>query len=272
MTAAERLALIKNGFEAATRNNFTDDPDFLGCVGCAVMRRKQETFGLEWPEECQQCFTNYCWDGTTKDDVKKDVDISSSKYSNGTTTTTSTHGLEYSTTLTTLNSDEMSTIHFETSTTVTCHECQNHQPSPTKAYVVATVECKVCKEVERDQDLVATMFPAIETITQGNEYEISPHATPASDQVNHMGNPTQAPSTEMSNGGIGNTGGSGNSIKTIGAISVTVPIVQQVTGSRAQQAGISGYSVVINENVAGRLCLESIISSLVMGISIVFFI
>lgn len=63
-TEQQRRQMIKNGFEIATRNNFTDDPDFLGCVGCAVMRRKQEKLGLPWPQECETCFINYCWDGT----------------------------------------------------------------------------------------------------------------------------------------------------------------------------------------------------------------
>ncbi|CCF55957.1 hypothetical protein KAFR_0A05220 [Kazachstania africana CBS 2517] len=60
----ERRKMIQNGFEVATRNNFTDDPDFMGCVGCAIMRRKQEFFNISLPIECEECFINYCWDGT----------------------------------------------------------------------------------------------------------------------------------------------------------------------------------------------------------------
>ncbi|CCK71953.1 lysophospholipase KNAG_0I01680 [Huiozyma naganishii CBS 8797] len=63
-TEQQRKQMVQNGFEIATRNNFTDDPDFLGCIACAVMRRKQESLGLKLPVECETCFINYCWDGT----------------------------------------------------------------------------------------------------------------------------------------------------------------------------------------------------------------
>lgn len=58
----ERLGLIKNGFEAMTRGNLTDDTDFAGCVACAIMRRQQEKLDAPLPEECSACFTNYCWE------------------------------------------------------------------------------------------------------------------------------------------------------------------------------------------------------------------
>lgn len=60
----ERKDLIQNSFEAATMGNMTKDPEFLGCVGCAVMRRKQEQQNLTWPDECSKCFSRYCWDGS----------------------------------------------------------------------------------------------------------------------------------------------------------------------------------------------------------------
>lgn len=76
-TERQRRQMIQNGFEIATRNNFTDDPDFLGCIGCAIIRRKQESLGLPWPQECEACFINYCWDGTLDSkelpDYMKDV-------------------------------------------------------------------------------------------------------------------------------------------------------------------------------------------------------
>lgn len=76
-TDQQRRKMIQNGFEIATRNNFTDDPDFFGCVGCAIIRRKQEKLGLPFPEECERCFINYCWDGTLDTtelpDYEKDV-------------------------------------------------------------------------------------------------------------------------------------------------------------------------------------------------------
>ncbi|KAG0656125.1 Lysophospholipase 1 [Maudiozyma exigua] len=60
----ERKDLIQNSFEAATMGNMTKDPEFLSCVGCAVMRRKQEQQNLTWPDECSKCFSRYCWDGS----------------------------------------------------------------------------------------------------------------------------------------------------------------------------------------------------------------
>ncbi|CAI4036309.1 hypothetical protein SMKI_15G1480 [Saccharomyces mikatae IFO 1815] len=74
---SQRRSMIQNGFEIATRNNFTDDPEFMGCVGCAIMRRKQQALNITLPLECETCFTNYCWNGTLDTtplpDVEKDV-------------------------------------------------------------------------------------------------------------------------------------------------------------------------------------------------------
>ncbi|QLL35062.1 hypothetical protein HG536_0H04380 [Torulaspora globosa] len=58
----ERLGLIRNGFEAMTRRNLTEDVSFPGCVACAIMRRQQERLDEPLPEECSKCFANYCWD------------------------------------------------------------------------------------------------------------------------------------------------------------------------------------------------------------------
>lgn len=60
----ERISMIQNGFEAATRNNLTQDSNFLGCIGCAIIRRKQQAFNYTLPKECEECFSKYCWNGT----------------------------------------------------------------------------------------------------------------------------------------------------------------------------------------------------------------
>ena len=57
----ERSSIIQNGFEAMTMRNLTKDPDFVGCISCAVMRRKQESLNVTLPEECEKCFSKYCW-------------------------------------------------------------------------------------------------------------------------------------------------------------------------------------------------------------------
>lgn len=62
-TEKERLGMIQNGFEIATRGNMTQDPGFAGCVACAVMRRQQESLNATLPQECQECFNSYCWTG-----------------------------------------------------------------------------------------------------------------------------------------------------------------------------------------------------------------
>ncbi|BAO37882.1 lysophospholipase [Kluyveromyces marxianus DMKU3-1042] len=63
-STSERLHMIKNGFEAVTRNNFTQDSNFMGCVSCAILRRKQESSNQTLPDGCNACFKQYCWDGT----------------------------------------------------------------------------------------------------------------------------------------------------------------------------------------------------------------
>ncbi|CCF60650.1 hypothetical protein KAFR_0L00430 [Kazachstania africana CBS 2517] len=60
----ERISMIRNGFEAASMNNLTDDSSFLSCVGCAIIRRQQQGNNFTLPSECETCFTNYCWNGT----------------------------------------------------------------------------------------------------------------------------------------------------------------------------------------------------------------
>ncbi|KAL3230251.1 Lysophospholipase 1 [Nakaseomyces bracarensis] len=60
----ERLGVIRNGFESATVGNLTGDDGFVGCIGCAILRRKQQALNMTLPAECEQCFTNYCWNGT----------------------------------------------------------------------------------------------------------------------------------------------------------------------------------------------------------------
>ncbi|EGW30427.1 phospholipase B [Spathaspora passalidarum NRRL Y-27907] len=60
----ERNGMIQNGYEISTRKNGTLDSEWAACVGCAIIRREQERLGQSQTPQCQQCFTNYCWDGT----------------------------------------------------------------------------------------------------------------------------------------------------------------------------------------------------------------
>ncbi|CCH59338.1 hypothetical protein TBLA_0B05030 [Henningerozyma blattae CBS 6284] len=81
---SERLSMISNGFESMTRNNFTDDPEFLSCVGCAIIRRKQQALNLSLPVECNQCFTDYCWNGAIGKYNSTSSNYTSSSYANST--------------------------------------------------------------------------------------------------------------------------------------------------------------------------------------------
>ena len=281
-TAEERLGLIRNGFEAATQGNFTDDPDFLGCVGCAVMRRKQEKLGLDWPEECQQCFTNYCWDGSTKDDIKNTTSISS-VLGNGTTTTTTTDAPDYTTVLTTIGSDEMSTIHFETSTTITCHECEENQVQPTATYTTTTEDCEdetiattavECEECEEGQDnqhrytTVSSMTTTTEICEQCEEAHAQ--ATATSSDATRNSNASNGSSANGSNeGSIENSDiGSNSAVSQMSSqveqtssklLSVTVPTIQQAPSSTGSQIASAPYSVIVNENVGNKMPMKNFV-------------
>lgn len=92
----DRFSMIQNGYEAMTMGNFTKDPDFLGCISCAIMRRKQESLDVELPQECEQCFSTYCWN-----DKSTSSNSTASNSNNGTWTnsTATTHSGQNSTTL-----------------------------------------------------------------------------------------------------------------------------------------------------------------------------
>lgn len=63
-TDEEKKAMYTNGFEIASRLNSTIDEQWPKCVGCAMIKREQERQGIQPSEECQQCFSDYCWDGS----------------------------------------------------------------------------------------------------------------------------------------------------------------------------------------------------------------
>ena len=63
---AERNAMIQNGYDVVTQANSTREGanTWPTCVACAVLSRSFERNGETVPEACQQCFTDYCWNGT----------------------------------------------------------------------------------------------------------------------------------------------------------------------------------------------------------------
>ncbi|KAF8534521.1 lysophospholipase [Trichophaea hybrida] len=63
---AQRDSMILNGFNIATQGNGTFTGNWPGCIGCAIIHREQERKGVAPSEQCKQCFTTYCWNGTIK--------------------------------------------------------------------------------------------------------------------------------------------------------------------------------------------------------------
>lgn len=90
---SERRNFIKNSFEAATRGNLTEDSNFAGCVGCAIIRRKQQALNLTLPKECEQCFAQYCWNGTIADAYTPSLNGNSSDSDNEAVFASATAGL-----------------------------------------------------------------------------------------------------------------------------------------------------------------------------------
>lgn len=66
----ERNAMIQNGYNVVTQANSTRQgaSNWPTCVGCAILSRSLERNGEAIPEVCQQCFTQYCWNGTVVED------------------------------------------------------------------------------------------------------------------------------------------------------------------------------------------------------------
>ncbi|KAH6683622.1 lysophospholipase [Plectosphaerella plurivora] len=61
----ERDRIIQNGYNVATMGNGTVDAGWLSCVGCAVLARSMARTGNQPPSVCVDCFSRYCWNGTT---------------------------------------------------------------------------------------------------------------------------------------------------------------------------------------------------------------
>jgi len=71
-----RDAMIANGYEVATMANGTLEgyENWPQCVACAVLSRSFDRTGTEVPKACQDCFSQYCWDGTVNSTVPATYD------------------------------------------------------------------------------------------------------------------------------------------------------------------------------------------------------
>ncbi|KAK9451588.1 lysophospholipase catalytic domain-containing protein [Limtongia smithiae] len=56
--------MITNGYNIATQGNGTLGTNWSKCLGCALIHREVERRNGTHTDECQQCLTDYCWDGT----------------------------------------------------------------------------------------------------------------------------------------------------------------------------------------------------------------
>lgn len=66
---SDRDQIIRNGYDVATMGNGTVDSNWAVCVGCAVLARSLERTGTAVPQVCVDCFSRYCWNGTTNSTV-----------------------------------------------------------------------------------------------------------------------------------------------------------------------------------------------------------
>ncbi|GMM57904.1 hypothetical protein DAKH74_045200 [Maudiozyma humilis] len=294
-TREQRLGMIRNGFEIATRNNFTDDPDFLGCMGCAVMRRKQEQLDLPWPSECAQCFERYCWNGTISN--SDTTSIVSSSSANATSTSTGISSASANST-----SEGFSTIHFETSTTIPCDECEQPQPtvmtttieedcSDSATQVATMIECEECEEAEAYRSGSYNHYTtrtSLTTTTEICEECEEAKATSVPSTYSNNGNNNNNEANDFSSGSSGessnsegtsnnsasngseksgNSNGSNGSNASAGSnasnkITSSAATILQVTTSAPSSTGVS---VVLNENngasfsVSGMLTVVTIL-------------
>ena len=63
-TDEERDQMIENGYDVATAASSEVYADFSTCVGCAILSRALERNNQPFPQSCQKCFKDFCWNGT----------------------------------------------------------------------------------------------------------------------------------------------------------------------------------------------------------------
>ncbi|TWU72455.1 Lysophospholipase 1 [Metarhizium rileyi] len=66
---SDRNQMIQNGYNVATLGNGTVDAKWAACVGCAILSRSLGRRGTAMPPTCADCFSRYCWNGSTNSTV-----------------------------------------------------------------------------------------------------------------------------------------------------------------------------------------------------------
>ncbi|KAI5455634.1 lysophospholipase catalytic domain-containing protein [Mariannaea sp. PMI_226] len=61
----ERNNIIRNGYNVVTLGNGTRDSNWRTCVSCAILARSFSRTKTDIPSDCKDCFSKYCWNGTT---------------------------------------------------------------------------------------------------------------------------------------------------------------------------------------------------------------
>ncbi|KAL1883562.1 Lysophospholipase 1 [Paecilomyces lecythidis] len=70
----QRDAIILNGYNVATMANATRDSNWPTCVACAILSRSMERTNTAVPDNCTQCFSKYCWNGTVDSRTPSDFE------------------------------------------------------------------------------------------------------------------------------------------------------------------------------------------------------
>lgn len=62
---SDRNSVVTNGYNVVTMGNGTIDSNWTVCVGCAILSRSMNRTGTAIPAKCADCFSKYCWNGTS---------------------------------------------------------------------------------------------------------------------------------------------------------------------------------------------------------------
>lgn len=60
-TNEEQQRTINNGYNMMTRSNGTDDSNWDKCLGCVSLLREFQRRDADVPNDCEQCFSDYCY-------------------------------------------------------------------------------------------------------------------------------------------------------------------------------------------------------------------
>lgn len=60
-TSEEQQRTIQNGFNMMTRSNGTEDSNWDKCLGCVTLLREFQRRDSDVPNDCEQCFSDYCY-------------------------------------------------------------------------------------------------------------------------------------------------------------------------------------------------------------------